>query len=119
MQDQDIFLNVCILKVCGHALVVSKGQEMDVVITNKRLFESNVIVGIALLNMYMKCGFLMETLNVFKRLPLHNIVSWTIVIPRYAENGSGEDALIIMALTHAFKRYIFEGRGICLCLENI
>ena len=36
---------VCILKVCGHALVVSKGQEMDVVITKKRLLEF-VIVGI-------------------------------------------------------------------------
>ena len=40
---------------------------MDVVITRKGLLESNVIVGIVLLNMYMKCGFLAETL---KTVPL-------------------------------------------------
>ena len=42
---------------CGHACVVSKGQRMDVVITKKGLLESNVIVGIVLLNMYMKMWF--------------------------------------------------------------
>ena len=39
---------------CGHAC---KGQRMDVVITKKGLLESNVIVGIVLLNMYMKMWF--------------------------------------------------------------
>ena len=49
MQEHGVFLDplalICIWKVCGHALVVSKGQEMDVVITKKRLLEF-VIVGI-------------------------------------------------------------------------
>ena len=53
-------------------------------ITNKGLLESSVTVGTALLNMYMKDGLLVETLNVFKRLPLPNIVSWTTLISRYA-----------------------------------
>ena len=67
MQDEGIFLNplalICILKIGGHAHVVSKDQGMDVVITKKGLLESNVIVGTVLLNMYMKCGFLVETLK--------------------------------------------------------
>ena len=96
------------LGLSSNTLVVSKGQEMDVVITNKRLFESNVIVGIALLNMYMKCGFLAEALNVFKRLPLQNIVSWTTLISGYTGNECGEDDLIYRSCRHS------EGPGISL-----
>ena len=67
MQDYGIFLNplalICILKIGGHACVASKGQGMDVMITKKGLLEINVIVGTVLLNMYMKCAFLAETIK--------------------------------------------------------
>ena len=56
MQDYGIFLNplalICILKIGGHAHVVSKGQGMDVVITKKGLLENNVIVGVVCLAVY-------------------------------------------------------------------
>ena len=43
---------------------------------------------------YTKCDFFAEALNVFKRLPLQNIVSWKTLVSGYARNERGEDALI-------------------------
>ena len=71
---------------------------MDVVITNKGLLESNVIVGTALL-----CGFLVEALNMLKRLPLQNIVSWTALISGHVDNGWVfylEEACIVFSKQH-------------------
>ena len=41
---------------------------MHVMITRKGLFESSVIVGTVLLNMYMKCGVLAETLKTITNM---------------------------------------------------
>ena len=50
---------------------------------------------------YAGNGFFAETLNVFKRLPLQNIVSWTTLILGCVGNGCGEDALICHSCMHS------------------
>ena len=66
---------------------------MDVVITKKGLLESNVIVGTVLLNMYMKCGFLAETLK-------------TALISRLVENRWGKDTFIQHLCMHSEGIYL-------------
>ncbi|XP_024517065.1 pentatricopeptide repeat-containing protein At4g18520, chloroplastic-like [Selaginella moellendorffii] len=48
---------------------------------------------ILLLNLYSKCGFIDEARFIFDRLPCHGVVSWTLLISGYTENGRPDLAL--------------------------
>eukprot|EP00250_Pteridium_aquilinum_P029183 c38703_g1_i1 orf=2-337(+) len=43
--------------------------------------------------MYAKCGLLAEAHNVFDKLQVQDVVSWTALIGGYAEHGLGEESL--------------------------
>ena len=95
---------------------------MDVVITKKGLLESNVIVGTALL-----CGFLVEALNMLKRLPLQNIVSWTALISRYVYVESHILEAIYLLINSNFDKIselyfvadtLFETNGRICCYKK-
>ena len=50
-------------------------------------------MGSALVDMYAKCGCLEIARQVFDKIPQRNVVSWTAMIARYAQNGHGIEAL--------------------------
>ncbi|XP_024534057.1 pentatricopeptide repeat-containing protein At2g03380, mitochondrial-like isoform X1 [Selaginella moellendorffii] len=50
-----------------------------------------------LISVYAKCGSLVDAFQVFQRMPSHSLVSWTVLILGYAENGQGEVALSLFA----------------------
>lgn len=52
-------------------------------------FESDVIVGNTLVDMYAKCGSLEEARKVFGRLGDQTVVSWGAMIAGYADHGDG------------------------------
>eukprot|EP01018_Ginkgo_biloba_P034481 Gb_05488 [translate_table: standard] len=56
-------------------------------------FESNVVVGSSLTDMYAKCGSMENAHKVFVNMPERNVVSWTAMILGYSQNGHGEVAL--------------------------
>lgn len=55
-------------------------------------FESNVFVGIALVDMYVKCGRVAGARQMFYLMPVRNIVSWTAMVAGYAQNGQVDEA---------------------------
>jgi pentatricopeptide repeat protein len=55
-------------------------------------FESNVFVGIALVDMYAKCGRVDVARQMFYLMPVRNIVSWTAMVAGYAQNGQVDEA---------------------------
>ncbi|CAN6462149.1 unnamed protein product [Victoria cruziana] len=56
-------------------------------------FESDVFVGAALTDMYSKCGDIDDARNVFRRLPMKDVISWNAIISGSVQNGDAEFAL--------------------------
>ncbi|XP_010464062.1 PREDICTED: pentatricopeptide repeat-containing protein At3g05340-like [Camelina sativa] len=59
----------------------------------KRKFSGNTFVNNGLINMYPKCGDLIDSLTVFRRMPKRNYVSWNSMIAAFARHGNGLAAL--------------------------
>eukprot|EP01018_Ginkgo_biloba_P000321 Gb_38244 [translate_table: standard] len=48
-----------------------------------------------LLNMYSKCGSLVDARRVFDQMPKRDVVTWTVMIAAYARYGFSEEALFL------------------------
>lgn len=84
------FMLTSLLKACSMLKCVGKGQELHSWLV-KQGNDSELFVGNSLVDMYAKCGFLAEAREVFEKLPVHDVISWTTLIAGYAEFGlSGE-----------------------------
>lgn len=88
----DFVTLTCVLQACGkmglstsaeevHSLVISKGGDKD------------LPVGNTLVDMYAKCGLLVEAQAVFDSLPNPSVVSWNALLGGYVEQQQGEEAL--------------------------
>ncbi|EYU21889.1 hypothetical protein ABFS82_01G024500 [Erythranthe guttata] len=54
---------------------------------------SNTSVENSILNMYLKCGSTEEARKVFRSMRAKNVVSYTVMITGYGENGFGKEAV--------------------------
>ncbi|KAJ7540063.1 hypothetical protein O6H91_10G000500 [Diphasiastrum complanatum] len=85
---------VLLLKACASLAALEQGRQLhsDII---KRGFQSDVIVGSTLLNMYAKCGCTEDARELFDNMSERNVVSWTAMIAGYAQNGLGKEALAL------------------------
>ncbi|KAJ7561790.1 hypothetical protein O6H91_03G041400 [Diphasiastrum complanatum] len=83
---------VSLLEACGSIPSLAQGRQIHIQIMSYG-FESNVVVGNALIDMYIKCGSLAEAHKVFNGLPNHDVVTWGTMITGYAHHGQGHEAL--------------------------
>jgi pentatricopeptide repeat protein len=60
-------------------------------------WESDKVVGSALIDVYAKCGVLKEAFNVFKKLQVKDVVSWNAIIIGYMQHGLGRTSLSLFA----------------------
>lgn len=88
----DIVTFICVLKACGNSGKIQRGHAIHLELV-KQGMDTNSIVGNALVDMYAKCGVLIESHNVFDHLPVRDFVSWTALISGYAEHGPCQEAL--------------------------
>ncbi|KAJ7517124.1 hypothetical protein O6H91_21G011200 [Diphasiastrum complanatum] len=91
----DKALFVVVLKACASlASKLEQGRQLhsDII---KRGFQSDVIVGSALVNMYAKCGCTKDARELFDNMSERNVVSWNAMIAGYAKNGLGKEALAL------------------------
>ncbi|XP_024543377.1 pentatricopeptide repeat-containing protein At4g18520, chloroplastic-like [Selaginella moellendorffii] len=58
---------------------------------------SNIFVASTLINMYCKCGSLIDARRVFDAVKSRSVVPWNVMILGYAENGDGALALDFLA----------------------
>lgn len=61
-------------------------------------FESDLFVGNALINMYAKCGSLLDARALFDRLPRRDVVTWSSLIAGYAQHGHCPEAIQLFQL---------------------
>lgn len=52
-----------------------------------------VTFGTTLIDFYTKCGCVDSSIEVFNRMPMVNVISWTVLIQGLASNGQGMRAL--------------------------
>lgn len=90
MPDKITFATI--LAACTDESDLAEGKRVhdDIV---KFGFESDVVVGNALLNMYGKCGSLVDARNTFDIIPEQNLISWNSMITAYGQHGKGKEAL--------------------------
>ncbi|KAJ7532863.1 hypothetical protein O6H91_13G023000 [Diphasiastrum complanatum] len=88
--DQVILMTV--LKVCSNLGALSEGESIHESISGS-IFEFNVGVRTALIDMYAKCGNLEAAREAFEAMKERDAVSWNCIIGAYAQQGYGSDAL--------------------------
>lgn len=77
---------VSVLGACCSDETLAQGRLVHVGVVDAG-YESDVLVGTALVNMYGKCGSVEEASRVFRRLHVKNLVTWNAMIEAYAQHG--------------------------------
>ncbi|KAI5078034.1 hypothetical protein GOP47_0007858 [Adiantum capillus-veneris] len=93
---------VCGLKACVITQDLDRGQELHCEIV-KAGFDNVPSAGNSLMALYAKSGAILETCEVFNKLPNKSIVSWTSLISGFVDYGANEKAL------DCFEKMCVEG----------
>ncbi|KAG7945273.1 hypothetical protein I3843_15G143100 [Carya illinoinensis] len=81
-----------ILSACAQLGALSLGKWVHNLIKSENL-ESNVYVSTALIDMYAKCGSIVEARQLFDLMKDKNSVTWNAIISGYGLHGRGNEAL--------------------------
>ncbi|XP_042430644.1 pentatricopeptide repeat-containing protein DOT4, chloroplastic isoform X2 [Zingiber officinale] len=88
----DQIVIVAILHACACNQSLEEGKYIhSYIVRNKS--EKNIFVSNALMNMYAKCGNMLEAKKVFDEMDRKDIVSWNTLIGGYSKIGMANEAL--------------------------
>ncbi|KAL8519233.1 hypothetical protein ACS0TY_010246 [Phlomoides rotata] len=90
--EPDAITIASVLPACGDLSAVSLGQRIHEYIERKRL-RSNLSLENALIDMYAKCGSLIEARKVFDEMQIKDVISWTSMMSAYGRSGKGHEAI--------------------------
>ncbi|KAH7281553.1 hypothetical protein KP509_36G053200 [Ceratopteris richardii] len=85
--ENDIRL-VAEVRDCTMSKDLQKGSKLHADALKRGLLETNRFVGNTLVNMYAKCGDIAKAQELFDKLPIQDIVTWTALVIGYAECGN-------------------------------
>eukprot|EP01018_Ginkgo_biloba_P003196 Gb_11220 [translate_table: standard] len=91
---------VCLLQLCIKKKTLSDGKLIHAHM-NERGFLSDRYLQNTLMNMYAKCGSLVEARKVFDEMSKRDVYSWTMMISAYSRQGLAREAL---SLFHQMER---------------
>ncbi|XP_021297663.1 putative pentatricopeptide repeat-containing protein At3g01580 [Herrania umbratica] len=83
---------VSALQACAVACDLDNGQKIHELATN-RGFDLEVSVSTTLIDMYMKCLSPNEAVNVFRKMPRKDVVSWAALLSGYAQTGMADKSI--------------------------
>lgn len=98
----NVYTYSSIFSICGDVPAIGWGKQTHCCII-KPGYDSNVVIGSALIDMYAKCGRLIDARKVFDNLSSKNLVSWNTMLVGYAQHGLGREALEIYSLMQENK----------------
>ncbi|KAL8161327.1 hypothetical protein V2J09_012816 [Rumex salicifolius] len=87
---------VTVLSACARLGALDFGKWLHVYAESIG-YKQNVYVANALMDMYAKCGFIENAVNLFKGLLIKDVISWNTMIGGLAMHGRGADALDLFA----------------------
>ncbi|CAK9222480.1 unnamed protein product [Sphagnum troendelagicum] len=88
----DCITFAALLNACASVMALGEGKHVHEQITQSS-YESNLIVGNSLVDMYAKCGSMEDAVRVFEKMPLCDVVSWNVIISGYVKCGQEWEAL--------------------------
>jgi pentatricopeptide repeat protein len=80
------------LKACTATKNVVEGQDLHTQIVQMG-FDMDLLVSSTLVDMYAKCGSLIDAHGIFDKLPIRDVVSWNIIIAGYVDENAFQEAL--------------------------
>ncbi|KAA8523064.1 hypothetical protein F0562_009487 [Nyssa sinensis] len=80
------------LKACGALQLIGFGKGVHSYVL-KMEFKGCVFVASSLVDMYGKCGFLVDARKVFDDMVERNVVAWNSMIVSYVQNGMNKEAI--------------------------
>ncbi|XP_024522710.1 pentatricopeptide repeat-containing protein At1g11290, chloroplastic-like [Selaginella moellendorffii] len=81
------------LKSCSVSRDIETGMKIHANVVSGSRFHTNIYILNSLLDLYSKCGSMVDAQLVFDRMPVHTIVSWNTIIKGYTHSGKGSLAL--------------------------
>ncbi|XP_024537299.1 pentatricopeptide repeat-containing protein At2g13600-like [Selaginella moellendorffii] len=72
---------------------LEKGMAIHAMAVSQFYYDSDVFLASSLVEMYARCGSLLDACKVFDRIVSHDSVLWTALVLGYADNGEEEIAL--------------------------
>ena len=81
----NVITYVCSLTACGRVGASSKGEEIHSEVEKKGFLQEEIAIGNALVDMYGNWGSLVKAQEVFGKLPVRNVATWTVLITGYAQ----------------------------------
>lgn len=91
-----------VLKACGEKRDLKFGRQLHSSIV-KKIVKDDVFIGSSLVDMYAKCGKIIDSRKVFDLMGKRNTVTWTSIIAGYAQNGMGQEAITLFRLMRTRK----------------
>ncbi|KAH7427507.1 hypothetical protein KP509_10G047400 [Ceratopteris richardii] len=97
MQQTDLLPNAmtlaCILKACSSIGSVNDGRIAHADIIKRGIGRNDNALGVALVDMYAKCGLFSEAKHVFDKLAVQDSSMWNAIITGYCQYGHGHEAV--------------------------
>lgn len=90
----DNFIFAILLKACASLAVLESGKQIHANIIRGG-FILDLVVGTALIDMYAKCGSIVDACKIFDEMPARNVVSWNAIITGCAQHGHAKKALTL------------------------
>ncbi|KAJ4973419.1 hypothetical protein NE237_006593 [Protea cynaroides] len=81
-----------VLKACGGLNYLELGRIIHGVVL-KSVFQRDLVINSALIDMYMKCGHIEESYRLFESMPERNAVVYNSMICGYGHNGNSVKAM--------------------------
>lgn len=72
---------------------IHHGREIHAYLIRTRIFCQDVGLCNALMNMYAKCGFMIDAFNFFNQMTNRNLISWNTIIASFGNHGFGRRAV--------------------------
>ncbi|KAH7295693.1 hypothetical protein KP509_27G061000 [Ceratopteris richardii] len=91
--EPDTITFVCCLRGCSSMRAIEKGQEMHVEVERLGLLDRDLIIGNVLLDMYVECGLHGFAKQIFYKLPIRDVASWTTLIAGYIDCEYNQNAI--------------------------
>jgi len=90
----DLVTFVAVVNACANVGSLDEGRHVHKQIVQFG-FESDVFVGSSLIDMYVKCGSIEDAQEVFNKMPIRDVVTWSAMILGHVKCGQGQKALAL------------------------
>ncbi|KAK9266254.1 hypothetical protein L1049_000042 [Liquidambar formosana] len=95
---EDIYSNL--LRKCVETSNSHHGRAVHAKFIKQPLPPSSIFIINHLLNMYVKCGHLVDGLQLFEEMPHKNVVSWSALIAGFVQHNRPTQALSLFSRMH-------------------